>query len=359
VADDAAPYNEQCDDANSSNADGCLNSCKACVMLGAVGNIEITDDTELCSGEVRLDDYGDYGTVIIKRSGVTLNCNGLQLTGEGRGVGIMIFRSNDVTIKNCGIYGFDTGIKGEDSNNITLLNNRFCNNKDADIDLPGATQIAGNANACKKPGNWNDSGKSGCSRQLHLCNAPSVQVSQSSALSSAAAQSLQHMPQVRVQPKKPSAASTKGIVTAQQAPAKPASVQSKKPSSGAAGGAAGRPMAPANGQPDLAITRARVSRDCKVQLKLENLGAPLNEEHYLKGGVMLQRQDDAQQPHRIPLARIDNKKVLLTGRGIGWVDSARIRARDVISYQLLGLQHDANSKNNSVKIKVPEECRAK
>jgi cysteine-rich repeat protein len=354
VTDDAAPYSEQCDDANNSNSDGCLNSCKACVMLGAVGNIEITDDTELCAGEVKLDDYGDYGTVIIKRSGVTLNCNGLQLTGEGRGVGIMIFRSNDVTIKNCGIYGFDTGIKGEDSDNITLLNNRLCNNKVADIDLPGATQMAGNANACKKPGNWNDSGKSGCARRIAVCNALAVQVSQPS-IKSDAAQSLQHMPQVTVQPQKPSVGSVKGSKIAQRTQVKPAAAQPQKRSPGA-----DEPRAStAAEQPDLAISRARFLPDCKVQLRLENLGGTLSEKVYLKGGVMLQRQYDKQRPRRIPLARIDTKKALLTGRGIGWTDSSRILARKVIIYQLVGLQHDANPKNNLVKVKVPQECQAK
>ncbi len=167
-------HNEQCDDKNANNDDGCLNSCKSCVILGAVGNIEITDDTQICSGEVKLDDYGDYGTIIIKRSGITLNCNGAKIKGEGRGVGIMIFRSNNVMIKNCEVYGYEVGIKGEDSNSVTLTGNRLCGNSMADIELDGASQMSGSGNSCKKPGSWNDTGKQGCSQQISICNPPAV-----------------------------------------------------------------------------------------------------------------------------------------------------------------------------------------
>ena len=201
VTDNNAPYREQCDDGNASNEDGCLNKCKACVMLGAVGNIEITDDTEICAGTITLDDYGDYGTIIIKRSGITLNCNGAKITGKNRGVGIMIFRSHDVTIKNCEVYNYETGIKGEDSNNVTLINNRLCGNSASDINVPGITQMTGNANKCKKAGNWKDSGRQGCTQTISMCNPPAVQMRQPSFIGSAAANALKNMPHVTAQPK--------------------------------------------------------------------------------------------------------------------------------------------------------------
>jgi len=191
-------HDEQCDDKNSNNDDGCLNSCKSCVMLGAVGNIEITDDTNICSGEVKLDDYGDYGTIIIKRSGITLNCNGAKITGEGRGVGIMIFRSNNVSIKNCEVYGYEVGIKGEDSNNVTLTNNRLCGNSIADIELEGATQMSGQGNVCRKPGAWNDTGEQGCSQQILICNPPAFALG-TMKQSFGKSEALKNMPQVTAQ----------------------------------------------------------------------------------------------------------------------------------------------------------------
>ena len=357
VTDNAAPYNEQCDDGNNSNMDGCLNSCKSCVMLGAVGNIEITDDTQLCAGEVRLDDYGDYGTVIIKRSGITLDCNGLALTGEGRGVGIMIFRSNDVTIKNCQIYGYDTGIKGEDSNNVTLINNRLCGNSVADIDLPGASQMAGNANACGRPGNWNDTGKTGCSQKIAICNPPSVSAEKLGITSQAGALSLKNMPQVTVQPRTPSKPATTGKMQVQQAPVKSMPSQAQAPASVKA-----VPMAPvAKPQkvalPDMAITRLGFTKECRVVIRIENKGAPLSKNIYRSGGVYLQRFEDGKRTRSMPIARLDPNKALLTGRGIGWTDSQPVKARKELRYALVGVGKDANPGNNQARTAIPPNCQ--
>ena len=219
-------YDEDCDDKNSLNDDGCLNSCKSCVMLGAVGNIEITDDTNICSGEVKLDDYGDYGTIIIKRSGITLNCNGAKISGEGRGVGIMIFRSNDVTIRNCEVYGYEVGIKGEDANNVTLTNNRLCGNSIADIELEDATQMSGQGNVCRKPGAWNDTGKQGCSQQISICNPPAVALGMTAKRFGNSA-ALKNMPQVTAQKNMTPVAPLAGKIKAgvKMAPAAVAPVQ--------------------------------------------------------------------------------------------------------------------------------------
>lgn len=358
VADTAAPYNEQCDDANASNEDGCLSSCRACVMLGAVGNIEINDDTQLCAGEVKLDDYGDYGTVIIKRSGITLDCNGLKLTGEGRGVGIMIFRSNNVTIRNCEIYGYDTGIKGEDSNNITLINNRLCNNSVADIELPGATQMVGNSNACKKPGNWNDSGKSGCSQQIALC-VPPVSANQQAMVGIPAMQSLQNMPQVTVQPRTPSRPAAPGGLPVQRVPTK-AVVAPRAPSPAPLRAVPAAPALKAQAAPlpDLAISRLAYSRDCRPILRIENKGGGvLTQDIYLRDGVYLQRIEDGRVTRRTPLARIDSKKALLTGRGIGWTDTYPVTARRELKYQLIDVGPDADNGNNEAGVAVPASCQ--
>ena len=218
-------YNEECDDANNNNEDGCLNSCKSCVVLSTAGNIEITDDTNICAGTVNLDDYGDYGAIIIKKSGITLDCNHAKIKGEGRGVGIMVFRSNNVTIKNCEVYGYEVGIKGEDSNNITLADNRLCGNAIADIEFDeGTTQMSGTGNACHKPGVWNDMGKTGCSQDIPVCNPPVASTPFSLQRLNAPA-ALKNMPQVTTQtnttPVKPLADSIKMKVPVKSAPQVP------------------------------------------------------------------------------------------------------------------------------------------
>ncbi len=136
-------FNEECDDGNSDDSDGCTVRCKRCLQLGLEGNIEIMNDTDLCPAEYHIDDYGDYGVIIIKATGVTLDCHGATLIGEGRGVGIVDFRSNDVTIRNCGVRGFDIGLRVQDGRNVLLENNRICGNSRRDVDLIDAEDIHG------------------------------------------------------------------------------------------------------------------------------------------------------------------------------------------------------------------------
>jgi parallel beta-helix repeat protein len=136
-------FNEACDDGNPDDTDGCTTECRECLPLGQAGNIEITTSTVLCPAQYQMDDYGDYGAIIIKASGVTLDCNGATLMGEGRGVGIVNFRSNDVIIKNCGVRGYDVGIRIQDARNVTLQGNTVCGNGHRDIELVDATDIQG------------------------------------------------------------------------------------------------------------------------------------------------------------------------------------------------------------------------
>ena len=136
-------FNEACDDGNSDDSDGCTSQCRECLPLDRAGNIEITTSTDLCPAEYQMDDYGDYGAIIIKASGVTLDCHGATLIGEGRGVGIVDFRSNDVTIKNCQIRGYEVGIRIQDARNVTLQGNTTCGNGRRNIELVDASDING------------------------------------------------------------------------------------------------------------------------------------------------------------------------------------------------------------------------
>lgn len=136
-------FNEACDDGNQDDSDGCTAKCEQCVQLDQMGNIELTTNTDLCPAEYQMDDYGDYGAIIIKASGVTLDCHGATLIGEGRGVGIVNFRSNDVVIKNCGIRGYDVGIRIQDARNVTLQGNYVCDNRQRNVELIDATDIIG------------------------------------------------------------------------------------------------------------------------------------------------------------------------------------------------------------------------
>ena|GEM_PF-5264793 len=59
--------------------------------------------------------------------GITLDCNGYHITGQGSGDGIHPHNDN-VTIKNCIISGFDRGIHFDSISNSTIHNNTIYNN---------------------------------------------------------------------------------------------------------------------------------------------------------------------------------------------------------------------------------------
>lgn len=163
-------FTEQCDDGNKNNDDGCNTSCQKCEILDKTGNLTITGNTEICSDVFQVDDDGDYGVITIKRNGVTLDCNGAELKGDGRGYGVYVYRARNVVIKNCKIRGYEVGIRLEDAANATLTGNRVCGNSRTDIELVDTPNGQGRKNACKNSGGWNDSGSNGCSEQLVSCD---------------------------------------------------------------------------------------------------------------------------------------------------------------------------------------------
>jgi parallel beta-helix repeat protein len=58
-------------------------------------------------------------------------------------VGVLNFRSNDVTIKNCTIRGYDVGVRVQDASNVTLTGNQICDNRQRDVELIDATDVHG------------------------------------------------------------------------------------------------------------------------------------------------------------------------------------------------------------------------
>lgn len=110
---------EQCDDGNNIDDDGCNSNCTSCITLTT--NPEIIGDTQVCTANYSVDDYGDLGAIIIKAPNLTLDCDGAKLTGTGDGIGIYIKRSDNVTVKNCLIDNYEFGIYAEDSDNIQVL----------------------------------------------------------------------------------------------------------------------------------------------------------------------------------------------------------------------------------------------
>jgi parallel beta-helix repeat protein len=65
----------------------------------------------------------------IGKSGITLNCAGHTISGSGD-FGILLFGVSKVTVENCKVTGFLTGIAVEDGSSNTLTKNTANNNKE-------------------------------------------------------------------------------------------------------------------------------------------------------------------------------------------------------------------------------------
>ncbi|MBI4143531.1 right-handed parallel beta-helix repeat-containing protein [Candidatus Woesearchaeota archaeon] len=87
-------------------------------------NLEIKNDSAFCPGSYALDQG-----IVIGGNGITLDCSGASLTGEGIGYGILLKNRINARIQNCSISSFEIGIYLDGTNNSIISNNHLANNK--------------------------------------------------------------------------------------------------------------------------------------------------------------------------------------------------------------------------------------
>src|SRR5262249_10935453 len=76
--------------------------------------------------------------IVIKANNVDLNCNHHKITNpanDGTKIGIDVVNKIGVSIRNCTVLGWETGIHIESSQMITLDNNTLSNNKGDGYDI--------------------------------------------------------------------------------------------------------------------------------------------------------------------------------------------------------------------------------
>jgi parallel beta-helix repeat protein len=91
------------------------------------------------------------GQIVVVGSGVTLNCAGHLVSGEGSGVGVNVV-ANGVSVTNCRVQAFDTGIL-TNSDATHILSNRVGHNGEG-IRLSGATNAAVSKNRATQNQFW-------------------------------------------------------------------------------------------------------------------------------------------------------------------------------------------------------------
>jgi hypothetical protein len=169
-------------------------------------DMPITQTTTLCPGVYDIADTGNPGVLNISGSGATLDCAGAKLVGNGAGIGILSSATSYVTVTNCYVQGYATGVAldgvqhgalfqmamvsntvgaqldggsnarvtrnyvwGNQSgihlvgvNNDELAQNLVCANGDVDVQSLGGAGNSGFSNACDRVQGWADAGSDRC-----------------------------------------------------------------------------------------------------------------------------------------------------------------------------------------------------
>lgn len=101
----------------------CLPLLAALVLPAAAS----ANDVWTISEDTRLS--GDYtGSIFIDTGGVTLDCAGHAVIGDGSGAGIAVDGVSDVTITGCAVRGFEEGIRIEAGARNRVLSSRVSGN---------------------------------------------------------------------------------------------------------------------------------------------------------------------------------------------------------------------------------------
>jgi len=109
-------------------------------------DLHLTDSTKLCRGLYELVDGGNSGVIMIDNNNVVLDCNGAQLFGNGDGIAITSDSTKNITIKNCYIQHFGTGIMLNNVEGASVIQSALIDNSDSGIEIVGGdiTKISEN-----------------------------------------------------------------------------------------------------------------------------------------------------------------------------------------------------------------------
>lgn len=100
-----------------------------CVSLTGLDEYHITEDTILCTDTYPMQDDPEMnGVIIMDADNVYLDCDNAVIVGAGLGRGIVAKFRNNITIKNCEIRNYGTGIFVGGSPNNTVIKNNLVHN---------------------------------------------------------------------------------------------------------------------------------------------------------------------------------------------------------------------------------------
>jgi len=113
----------------------------------------------------------DNGVIFVNGSDLTIDCNNSIFYGGNTSYWMNITNQNNITVKNCKVYGYYTGINGYNVSNSTFKDNYFENISGyAAIYLYGKTDLSANSNNNLIENNVINNSRNGVSLQLSTIN---------------------------------------------------------------------------------------------------------------------------------------------------------------------------------------------
>src|SRR3989338_7281746 len=86
-------------------------------------NQRIASDALFCPGTYDVENIGVFG------NGFSIGCNGTRFRGSEQGTAIKVIGAANITIQGCKFSNYEVGVSIEDSQGITVMENRFLDNK--------------------------------------------------------------------------------------------------------------------------------------------------------------------------------------------------------------------------------------
>ena len=185
----------------------CPEDCTAAACVVPYDDLVVNTSTLLCPGTYSLVDVNEDGVIRIAGDGVTVDCGGAKLVGDGTGIGILSAGSEAPSVKSCRVEGYAYGMRLQDvsagqisASSVTsstvwaveasgtdgaqihqnvimdnangvriamasgtgLSENLICYNTSSDVSAEGSSGSAGSHNVCSSASGWVDQGAEGC-----------------------------------------------------------------------------------------------------------------------------------------------------------------------------------------------------
>src|SRR5208283_705193 len=125
------------------------------VEITSCGTYNTASTTYYLSGPINV----SGNCIYLEGDSITLDCRNNAITGDGTGTGITVDTGNDITIENCSVQDFNTGVDFSNTADDTLTNSTISATEGSGIYLESSSQsvnITGTSSTSQDSGIYAD-----------------------------------------------------------------------------------------------------------------------------------------------------------------------------------------------------------